>query len=783
MSEVDQYGSLDSKEALDIAKVWETYMGSWRSEKQVAELFEALKGEHSSALSSGQFSAVNNSIYKFIHEVARFDLEANGFLEAAEYLTKQLLETGNFHAANVINTLTFALLIPANDYERAEEWLTKAVYLEAGEQSENALNNLAIAYSMQGKDEKALALFLRSWGFSSTAYKPEAMYHIAHMLGKCSENDFTRGILYEVTQATDTDYAVWAQNCLWGQCGSKYKPSLNSPINSPGTRELLQCNEDDYVPNLFQSLRVFLKPLPGLGPLDPVEIDIDKFESPKFALEHVESHGRPTAPLIEFAQVHAIGDLRVHKVAMSLVLYGDKSISFSSLSSALLAEWSRGNLPNSVTLAQNILTEENFLPGKQPILNYAMQECLLSGVRSKAGYVMDARKSIHWEASYQKALAGFPMLGFMEIQADEGDLAKLAANLSEYCRSDYPLRYQDITSTIPLVANEILTFLMASEDAYLNFDSSKALASVANTLGLEHSSDEFMFLISGVSQFIERRISLLLETSRDHEYSFLTVDDVYFLVSAVMSISSSNLRILVARCAALKSWGLVSKSLFPLIDKIAILAWSRGARVDWSDVNLKSLDGFLETVGQSGSLTDVALMWENRELQPTLEALDSPLAQLVKGKGLMSLDMQALEALDISSLLTLCKIRSMPEKFYKFAMAKVPIEGVATLATNPDSFDLVQQQLGEQVPQDGELAYVAANTFVKDKSPDWPRSLPKVLTRMNNLQGLALLASDHRLQDSDLQAIASKANKKIAELIREHPNASDETKALAQLVA
>lgn len=783
MSELDHYGSLDSKEAIEISSVWEAYMGGWRTEKQVAELFETLKTDHATALSAGQFSAVNNSIYKFIHEVARFDLEENGFLEAAEYLTKQLLETGNFHAANVINTLTFALLIPAKDYERAGEWLMRAVYLEAGDQSENALNNLAIAYSLQGKDEKALALFLRSWGFSTTAYKPEAMYHIAHMLGKCSEHDFTRGILFEVTQATDTDYAVWAQNCLWGQCGSKYKPSLNSPVNSPGTRELLQCNEDDYVPNLFQSLRVFLEPLSVLGPLDPVEIDIDRFESPKFALEQVEAHGGATAHLIEFAQVHAIGDLKIHKVAMSLVLYGDRSISLSSLSSALLAEWSRGNMPNSVTLARNILSEENFLPGKQPILNYAIQECLLSGVRSKAGYVADARQSIHWVASYQKALAGFPMLGFMELQADEGDLAKLASDLSEYCRSDYPLRYQDITSTIPLVANEILTFLMASEDAYLNFDSSKALASISNTLGMEHSSDEFLFLISGVSQFIERRILLLLGTSRDQEYSFLTVDDVYFLASAVMSISSSNLRLLVARCAALKSWGLVSKSLFPLVDKIATLAWTRGAKVDWSDENLKSLDGFLETVGRSGSLTDLALMWENRELQPILETLDSPMAQVVKGKGLMSLDIQALEALDTSSLLTLCRIRSMPEKFYRFAIDKVPIEGVATLATNPDSFELVQQQLGELVPQDGELAYVAANTFVKDKSPDWPRALPKVLTRMNNLQGLALLAADHRLQDSDLQAIASKADKKIAALIREHPNASDETKALAQLVA
>jgi hypothetical protein len=149
----------------------------------------------------------------------------------------------------------------------------------------------------------------------------------------------------------------------------------------------------------------------------------------------------------------------------------------------------------------------------------------------------------------------------------------------------------------------------------------------------------------------------------------------------------------------------------------------------------------------------------------------------------MALELEALEELDTKSLLTLCGIRSMPEKFYKFAMNKVPIEGVAVLATNPDAFEIVHQQLLEKLPVNAELAYVAASTFVKDQSLDWPRSLPKVLSSMINPRGLALLAGDHRLQDGDLQMIAAKADKKIATLLKEHPNASDETKALAQLVA
>jgi hypothetical protein len=177
------------------------------------------------------------------------------------------------------------------------------------------------------------------------------------------------------------------------------------------------------------------------------------------------------------------------------------------------------------------------------------------------------------------------------------------------------------------------------------------------------------------------------------------------------------------------------------------------------------------------------LIWNNEELRPLLEGIDSPLAQVASRNGLMSLDMKPLEDLDLSSLLTLCKLRSLPEKFYKFAMDKVPIEGVAVLATNPDSFGVVQQQLAERLPLDTELAFVAANTFVTDQSLDWPRALPKVLASMNNARGLALLVTDHRLQDSDLQVIASKADKKIAKAINEHPNASDETKALAQLIA
>jgi hypothetical protein len=220
-----------------------------------------------------------------------------------------------------------------------------------------------------------------------------------------------------------------------------------------------------------------------------------------------------------------------------------------------------------------------------------------------------------------------------------------------------------------------------------------------------------------------------------------------------------------------------------LVDKIATLAWARGAVIDWSDVNLKSLDSFIRTVGKSQSLTDIALIWNNEELRPLLEGIDSPLAQVASRNGLMSLDMKPLEALDLSSLMTLCKLRSLPEKFYKFAMDKVPIEGVAVLATNPDSFGVVQQQLAERLPRDAELAFVAASTFVTDQSLDWPRALPKVLASMNNPRALALLVTDHRLQDSDLQVIANKADKKIATAIKEHPNASDETKALAQLVA
>ena len=783
MSDLDEQDSLDSKQALVISQIWESYMSGWRTEKQLSELFETLKREHTSGLAAGQFAAVHNSIYKFITEVGLLGAEGDSFLEAAEFLTKQLLETGHRHAASAINSLTFGLMIPVSNYERAEYWLTKAVMLEAGDQSENALNNLAIGYAMQGKEDKALALFLRSWGFSTTSYKPEAMYYIAHLVGSCEADNFTRTILYEVTQAPDTDYAKWAQNCLWGQCGSKYKPSLNSLRNTIGTKELLRCSDEDYITNLFPRIDRLLSLLDGAPPIEAVELDIEKFESPRFTLEYVEENGQATDSLIEFAQVHSLGDLKLHRLAMSLVLYGQPSANFSSLACILLAEWSRGNLPNPNTLARIILSQKNFSPVKQPLVNYAIQECLLSGMRSKADYIQEAQESICWEASHSKALAGFPMLSIMQNQAEEGDLSKLASDLSEYCKSDYPARYRDTTSVIPLIANELLTFLMADGDAYLNFDSSKALASVAQTLEFDPASDEFLFLLSGTHQFLDRRFSLILGTPRDSEFAFLSADDLYFLALSVFSIASKDLRGLVRACAALKTWNLVSKSIFPLVDKLATLAWARGAIIDWSDSNLKSLEGLIQAVGNSESLTDIVLMWENAELRPMIEVMDSPLAQVVRRTGLMALEMSALEELDTKSLLTLCGIRSMPEKFYKFAMNKVPIEGVAVLATNPDAFEIVHQELLEKLPVNAELAYVAASAFVKDQSLDWPRSLPKVLSLMSNPRGLALLAADHRLQDGDLQVIAAKADKKIATLLKEHPNASDETKALAQLVA
>ena len=788
MSKLDEQDSLDSKEALEIANAWESYMNSWRAEKQLSELFETLKREHSNALSAGQFLAVHNSIYKFIHEVERFGSEGDGFLEPAEFLTKQLLETGNPYAASAINTLTFSLMFSLDNYSRAEFWLTKAVQLEAGDESENALNNLAITFLMQGMEEKALALFLRSWGLGSANLRssnlqPEAMFHLAHLLGSCSTSAFTRKILFDVTQAPDTDYATRAQSCLWGQCSSSYKPSLNSVRNAVGTKELLNCEPKDYVSNLYPRLSEHVALLEGHGPLEAVDLDIENFESAKFTLEHVLAHGSATAPLIEFSQVHAIGNLEIHKLAMSIVLYRETSASFSTLGCTLLAEWSRGNLPNSVAIAQILLAQENFSPVKQPLLNYAAQESLLSGMRTNSEDVASARSSIYWERSYNKAVAGFPMLSIMQTQAEEGDLQKLASGLSEYCRSDYASRYKDTTSVIPLLANELLTFLMADGDAYLNFDSSKAFISVANTLGIGESDDDYLLLLAGAKQFIDRRLSLILGVSRDHEYGYLTADDIYFLATSVFAFSSSDLRALVKKCAAVKSWNLVSKSIFPLIDKIAILAWSRGAVIDWSDENLKSLVGLIETVGNSESLADIMLMWENTSLRPILEGIESPMAQVVRRTGLMALKTEALEALDTKSLLALCRIRSMPAKFYEFAMAKVPIEGVATLATNPDAFEIVQQHLVEQLPQDAELAFVAANSFVQDQSPDWPRSLPRILASMLNPRGLALLASDQRLQDIDLQLIAAKADKKIATLIKDHPNASDETKALAQLVA
>jgi len=783
LSEVDHYGSLDSKEALEIAAVWDTYMRSWRTDKQLSELFETLKSQHATSLAAGQFSAVHNSIYRFIEEVGLLGAEGDSFLEAAEFLTKQLLDTGNLHAASAINSLTFRLMIPVENYARAEHWLIKAVNLEAGDQSENALNNLAIGYSMQGQEEKAIALFLRSWGFSTTDYKPEAMYHIAHLVGSCANDDFTRTILHEVTQAPDTDYAKWAQNCLWGQCGSTYKPSLNSFRNTIGTKELLRCSDEDYLTNLFPRIDQLLSLLDEAPPIDAVELDIEKFESPKFTLEHVEQNGQATDSLIEFAQVHSLGNLKLHRLAMSLVLYGQPEANFSSLACILLAEWSRGNLPNPNAVGRTILAQENFLPAKQPLVNYAIQESLLSGMRSKADFVEVAQGLICWEASHSKAIAGFPMLGIMQSQAEDGDLTKFASELSEYCNSDYPQRYKDTTSVIPLLANQLLTFLMADGNAYLNFDGSKAIASVAQTLEFDPASDQFLFLLSETHQFLDRRLSMILGTPRDSEFGRLSADDIYFLALTVLAISSKDLRGLVEACAGLKARNLVSKSIFPLVDKIAILAWARGAIVNWSDENLNALEGLIHTVGNSESLTDIVLMWENAELKPLIEVLDSPLAQVVRRTGLMALELEALEELDTKSLLTLCGIRSMPEKFYKFAMKKVPIEGVAVLATNPDAFEIVHQQLLEKLPVNDELAYVAASTFVKDQSLDWPRSLPKVLSSMINPRGLALLAGDHRLQDGDLQVIAAKADKKIATLLKEHPNASDETKALAQLVA
>lgn len=783
MNEPDEQDRLDSKEAVQIANMWESYMGSWRTDKQLKELFETLKREHASGLSAGQYSAVQNSIYKFITEVDRLGSEGSKYLEAAEFLTKQLLQTGHRHAANAINSLTFVLMIPVGNYERAEYWLKQAVMLEVGDQSENALNNLAICYAMQGKETKALALFIRSWGFSTTSYKPEAMYHIAHLVGSCEADDYTRTILYDVTQAPDTDYAQWAQNCLWGQCESKYKRTLNSLRNTVGTKELLRCADEDYLRNLFQKIGEFLSLLDSDSPIEAFELDIESFESPKFTLEHVEENGHATYPLIEFAQVHSLGNQKLHRLAMSLVLYGQPTLNFSSLACILLAEWSRGNLPNPNSLARIFLSQKNFSPAKQPLVNYAIQESLLSGVRFKADYAEEAKGAFGWEASNSVALAGFPMLKIMQAQAEAGDLGKLASGLSEYCKSDYPSRQKETLSVIPLIANELLTFLMADGDAYLNFDSSKALASVAQTLGFDSSSDEFLFLLSGTHQFLNQRFSLILGTPRDSEYAFLTADDIYFLALSVFAISSKNLKALVRMCAALKTWNLVSKSIFSVVDKIASLAWARGAEIDWSDSNLKSLEGLVQIVGNSESLTDIVLMWENAELRPSFESINSPLAQVVRRTGLLNLDMEALEELDTKSLMTLCGIRSMPEKLYKFAMSKVPIEGVAALAINPDAFEIVHQHLIERLPMDPELGYVVARTFVKDQSLDWPRSLPKALTSMSNPRGLALLAADHRLKDGDLQVIAAKADKKIANLLKEHPNASDETKALAQLVA
>lgn len=769
--------------AKDLETALAKFSSSWKSDEDLEELAASLLSVVPAAQSAGLEDEVYSSIDFFIREVARKHWEHEKCRALAEELTELSMSIDNKWANAAINTLVFSTYFPRADYEGALPWLKRSVVMDNGSESENSLNNLAICYAMLGNTELATAIFLRAVAVGKSEYLPEALFYLVHILAKCSSSWWSHGALTWVAQSLDSQYADKAMSCLQGNCSSMYKFAFGSK-----SHKLLSASPENFSEVLVQIHRDHWDSWDQEIPLREDGEGLDDFASPASALGRIQKAEGLEPQLLEFcAQVNR-GRWPLHLSILALNLEGNFEPSFSTFGAELLALWNLGETLLIVEgLAQDaFLGQPEFEPKKHPGVNFAIHETLIRTIRTKKGYVSYAEDLVGWEVSLDSALESNYFDALVE-QRQEGNLENFTKLLRESS--------SDSSMSIPEVAREVgatALWLLDIMESWSKLQERSAkpgmLGPHFSTLLLAHvdsspAPGDAEAALQGLHEFLDIRFKFIRsDLSQNDEITF-SIQDSDFLARCLLLLAANDASTVLGDCLLVVENSLVSPSLLPRVKEIAQIAWVNGAKYDPLDASLSKFPELVSLMLRANSPSEVFSLSKNPAIEKLVQDADSFSLRLARGTASKEGALEFVESARAHHAKELASLRGLHHEVYAGLFKRFGREIVHALAINPDSFEALESEVGDLVSSDRELAYACAKSFSETVEVDWPRALMKRLLETENHKALLLLAQDQRMSDSQLQIIASKANKEIAEALNQNPKASDETRALAQLVA
>ena len=772
-----------SPAAQDLENAWAKFNSSWKSDEDLADLADSLLSVIPAAQSAGLEGEVHNCIHWFIEEIARTHLEHEKCRALAEELTELSMVVNNKWANAAINTLVFSTYFPRSDYGGALPWLERSVALDNGDESENSLNNSAICYAMLGKSELATAIFLRSVAVGKSAYLPEALFYLVHILAKCNSTLWSTGSLTWVAQSFDSQYAAKAMSCLQGNCSSSYKFAFGSKKH-----KLLSASREDFSEVLVQIHQDNWNRWDPETPLTETHRRLDDFAFAASALSRIqEAHGLEPQ-LLEFCAQVSRGRWPLHWCILALTLEGDFEPSFSTFGAELLALWNRGETLLILDgLAQDaFLGQPEFDPKKHPGVNFAIHETLIRTLRTKPGFVSYAEDLVGWEASLDSAIELNYFDALVE-QRQEGNLEEFTKLLRE-SSSDPSLSIPEVARGVGATA----LLLLETLETYSNLQE-RSKSGVTGypdfstlLLGLVSSSpdpgDEEA-AVQGLHEFLNVRLSFVRGDLSQNDEITCSIQDTDFLARCLLLLAANDASTVFSDCLLVVEHSLVSPSLLPKIKEIARIAWLSGATYDPTDLSLSKFPELVSLMLSSKSPSEVFSLSKNPAIEKLVQEEDSLPLRLSRGTASKEEALDFVRSVRAHHARELATLRGLHHEVYAGLFQRFGREIVHVLAINPDSYEALETEVGDLISSDRELGYVCAKSFSETVEADWPRAMMKRLLETENRKALLLLAQDQRMSDSQLQRIASKANKEIAEALNQNPKASDETRALAQLVA
>lgn len=772
-----------SHAAKDLENAWAKFNSSWKSDEDLADLADSLRSVIPAAQSAGLEGEVHNCIHPFIEEIARTHLEHEKCRALAEGLTELSMAVNNKWANSAINTLIFSTYFPRADYEGALPWLEKSVAMDNGSESENSLNNLAICYSMLGKTQLATAIFLRAVAVGKSGYLPEALFYLVHILAKCNSTPWSQGALTWVAQGPDSQYAAKAMSCLQGNCSSLYKFAFGSK-----SHKLLSASSENFSEVLVQ---IHQDHWGRWNPEIPLSEDgerLDDFASPASALGRVQKVGGLEPQLLEFCAQVGRGRWQLHLSILALTLEGNFEPSFSTFGAELLALWNRGETLLILDgLAQDaFLGQPEFDPKKHPGVNFAIHETLIRTLRKNRGYVSYAEDLVGWEVSLDSALESNYFDALVE-QRQEGNLENFTKLLRE-SSSDPSMSIPEVARGVGATALLLLDILESWSKLEERRVGPGSFGPDFSTLLLDlvHSSpdpgDEEA-AIQGLHEFLNIRLSFIRgELSENDEIKF-SIQDSDFLARCLLLLAANDTSTVLDDCLLVLENSLVSPSLLPKVKEIAHIAWLSGAKYDPSDARLSKFPELVSLMLGSKSPSEVFSLSKNPAIERLVQDEDSLPLRLSRGAASKEETLNFVMSGRGHHVRELAALRGLDHEVYVGLFHRFGREIVHMLTINPDSYEALESEVGDLISSDRELGYACAKSFSETVEADWPRAMMKRLLETENRKALLLLAQDQRMSDNQLQKIASKANKEIAEALNQNPKASDETRALAQLVA